>query len=347
MKVINKIILLALGLMVPMAACDTDELHDRNNNPQALQTAPMEFLFTAAQLGSAAGGSAGDNRYIDWRTNIGLCAYAIQQLSTASGGISPGDKYFDNVESYNAPWEFLYGDQLKNLAEVLYQTGPEGFDSQKDVLRNAARIVRVFNFHRLTDYYGNIPYTEALGGIRELEFLPAYNDQQTIYADLLKELDEAATALRPLVSTSRDDNAFRTADLFFVGDIAKWKKFAYSLMLRLAMRVSNVDAAMANTYATKAIAGGVMANNLDNVWVMMSSGPSQWTNQNGISRAFLSGDGGQPTTLSKTLIDELKGPNAGDVADDDPRLMIFSEGFNGNVDPLAQKGLPNGLDQVW
>ena len=80
MKVINKIILLALGLMVPMAACDTDELHDRNINPQALQTAPMEFLFTAAQLGSAAGGSAGDNRYIDWRTNIGLCAYAIQQL---------------------------------------------------------------------------------------------------------------------------------------------------------------------------------------------------------------------------------------------------------------------------
>ena len=74
MKVINKIILLTLGLMVPMAACDTDELHDRNINPQALQTAPMEFLFTAAQLGSAAGGSAGDNRYIDWRTNIGsLC----------------------------------------------------------------------------------------------------------------------------------------------------------------------------------------------------------------------------------------------------------------------------------
>ena len=204
----------------------------------------------------------------------------------------------------------------------------------------------MFNFHRLTDYYGNIPYTDALGGIRNLNFLPAYDDQQTIYADLLKELDEATTALRPLVSTSRDDNAFRTADLFFVGDIDKWKKFAYSLMLRLAMRVSNVDAAMANTYATKAIAGGVMASNLDNVWVMMSSGPSQWTNQNGISRAFLSGDGGQPTTLSATLINELKGPLASDVADDDPRLMVFSEGFNGNVDPLAQKGLPNGLDQA-
>ncbi len=348
MKVINKIILLTLALGMPMAACDTDELHDRNINPQALNEVPMEFLFTAAQLGSAAGGSAGDNRYIDWRTNIGFCAYAIQQLSTASGGISPGDKYFDNVESYNAPWEFIYGDQLKNLSEILFQTAPGGFDEEKDVLRNAARILRVFNFHRLTDYYGNIPYSDALKGIRELKFLPTYDNQQVIYTDLLKELDEALTALRPLVATSREDQAFRTADLFYIGDIAKWKKFGYSLMLRLAMRVSNVDAAMANTYVTKAVAGGVFASNADNAWVTMSLGPSEWTNQNGISRAFASGDGGQPTTLSKTLIDELKGPLTGDVSDDDPRLMIFSEGYGSptpNVDPLAQRGLPNGLDQ--
>ena len=347
MKVINKIILLTLGLMVPMAACDTDELHDRNINPQALQTAPMEFLFTAAQLGSAAGGSAGDNRYIDWRTNIGslwLCYTA--PCHAGLGGISAGDKYFDNVESYNAPWEFIYGDQLKNIAEILYQTDAEAPQASKDVLRNATRILRVFNFHRLTDYYGNIPYSDALGGIRDLNFYPTYDDQQAIYTDLLKELDEATAALRPLVtSTNRDDQAFRTADLFFVGDVDKWKKFGYSLMLRLAMRVSNVDAAMANTYVQKAVAGGVFASNLDNVWVTMSIGPSEWTNQNGISRAFASGDGGQPTTLSATLINELKGPNAGDVADDDPRLMIFTEGFNGNVDPLAQKGLPNGLDQ--
>ena len=345
MKVINKIMLLALALIVPMAGCDTDELHDRNINPQALATAPMEFLFTAAQLGSAAGGSAGDNRYIDWRTNIGLCGYAIQHLATATGGISPGDKYFDNVESYNAPWEFIYGDQLKNLSEVLFQTAPGGFDESKDVLRNAARILRVFNFHRLTDYYGNIPYSNALKGIRGLVFLPTYDTQQAIYADLLKELDEATAALRPLVATSRTDQAFRSADLFFVGDVDKWKRFGYSLMLRLAMRVSNVDLNMANTYVAKAVAGGVFTGNTDNTWVTMSLGPSEWTNQNGISRAFASGDGGQPTTLSKTLIDELKGPNTGAVGDDDPRLMIFTEGYDGKTDPLVQRGLPNGLDQ--
>ena len=345
MKFINKVILSALALGIPMAACDTDELHNRNINPQALNTVPMEYLFTAAQLGSASGGSAGDNRYIDWRTNIGFAGYAIQQLSTATGGISPGDKYFDNVESYNAPWEFIYGDQLKNIAEILRQTGPDGFDQGKENLRNAARILRVFNFHRLTDYYGNVPYSEALKAITEKNFTPAYDPQQAIYNDLLKELEEASAGLTALDPTNRNDQAFADADLFYEGDIAKWKKFGYSLMLRLAMRISNVDLAKANEFVGKAVAGGVFESNDDNAWVGMAVGPSEWTNQNGISRAFANGDGGQPTTLSARLIDELKGPNAGSVADDDPRLQIFSRGINGNNNPLIQRGLPNGMDQ--
>ena len=45
------------------------------------------------------------------------------------------------------------------------------------------------------------------------------------------------------------------ADLYYNGDVAKWKKWGYSLMLRMAMRISTVDAADANTYVAKAIAG--------------------------------------------------------------------------------------------
>jgi hypothetical protein len=116
-------------------------------------------------------------------------------------------------------------------------------------------------------------------------------------------------------------------------------------MLRAAMRMSNVDAAGAGTYITKALSGaGVMSSNEDNTWVPMSETPSLWTNQNGISRAFFPGDGGQSRVMSKTLIDVLKGTDVGDVADDDPRLMIFTEGVNGNADPLDQEGMPNGLD---
>jgi len=108
MKLINKALLLLLAAIIPMVGCDTENLHNLNVNPQAVTQIDLNFMFTAAELGSASGGSAGDNRYIDWRTNIGMGAYLIQQLANAGGGIAPGDKYTENFESSNAPFEFFY-----------------------------------------------------------------------------------------------------------------------------------------------------------------------------------------------------------------------------------------------
>jgi hypothetical protein len=332
-----------------MIGCDTEELHNLNINPQAVNEIDLNFMFTAAQLGSASGGSAGDNRYIDWRTNIGMTAYLIQHLANAGGGIAPGDKYTENFESNNAPFEFFYGDALKNLSEVLRQTGPGGYDEGNKVnTRNAARIMRVLNFHRLTDFYGNIPYFDALQGMDGV-FFPKYDNQSDIYPHLLKELEEATAGLNP---NAPDHSGFARADIIYNGDITKWRRFGYSLMLRLAMRVSNVAPQLANEYVTKAVAGGVMQSNDDNAWVPMSEGPSLWINQNGISRAFYPGDGGQPSYLSKTLVDWLKAgaTNANEV---DPRLMIIGGGIASwsavawtplNTNPLQQKGMPNGYD---
>jgi hypothetical protein len=351
MKYIHKLIWAAGMMTIPMAGCNTDDLQELNVNPQAVNQIDLNYLFTAAELGIASNGSAGDNRYIDWRTNIGMAAYAIQQLGNAGGGIAPGDRYTHNFETSAAPFEFTYADQLKNIAEILKQTGPGGYDEgKKQNMRQAARILRAFSFHRLTDLYGNIPYTEANKGL-ETVFFPTYDKQSVVYADLLKELDEAAAAL----NASNPDEGFARADFIYDGDIAKWKKWAYSLMLRLAMRVSNVNVQMATQYVSKAVAGGVFTSNADNVWVKMALGPGEWNNQNGISRAFYPGDGGQPSYLSKTFVDFLKGANPNTVTDDDPRLMILSGGIADwssaewkptNTDPLAQKGLPNGFDQA-
>ncbi|MEO5978091.1 MAG: SusD/RagB family nutrient-binding outer membrane lipoprotein [Chryseolinea sp.] len=346
----NKIVLAVVG-MLSLTQCDTDQLHKLNINPQAVNEINLNFMFTAAQLGSASGGAAGDNRYIDWRTNIGMCGYAIQQLANVNGGIAPGDKYTDNPETASAPFEFLYGDELRNIAEVLKETGDGGYDEgNKQNLRNAARVLRAFLFQRLTDYYGSIPYFDALsatnvGGT----FYPGYDKQKDIYMDLLKEMHEATAGF----DASLPDDGFKAGDLYYSGDIAKWKKFGYSMMLRLAMRMSTVDPGIAGPYIQEAIAGGVFTSNDDNVIVPMALAPSQWVNQNGISRAFYPGDGGQPSFLSKTLVDWLKGADASTTSDDDPRLMIISGGIATwtaaaftpvNVNPLQQKGMPNGLD---
>jgi hypothetical protein len=348
MKIINKLMLSIMALSVAMMGCDTEELHDLNINPQAVNEIDLNFMFTAAQLGSASGGSAGDNRYIDWRTNIGMTAYLIQHLANAGGGIAPGDKYTENFESNNAPFEFFYGDALKNISEVIRQTGPDGYDAGNKInTRNAARIMRVLNFHRLTDFYGNIPYFGALQGM-DGGFFPEYDQQSEIYPHLLQELEEATAA----ISATNPDDGFARADIIYMGDIAKWKKFGYSLMLRLAMRVSNVAPQLANEYVTKAVAGGVMESPDDNAWVPMSEGPSLWINQNGISRAFFPGDGGQPGYLSDTFIEWLKA-GATTPNEVDPRLMIISGGIAEwsaidwnplNTNPLEQRGMPNGFD---
>lgn len=109
----------------------------------------------------------------------------------------------------------------QNCAEVLRQTGPGGLEEGRKVnIRNATRILRVLCFHRLTDWYGSIPYFEANKGLdRVLD--PKYDKQKDIYADLLKELDEATASL----SKSNPDEGFSAADFIFKGDVDKWKKF--------------------------------------------------------------------------------------------------------------------------
>ena len=352
LKYLRKLIYCTAFGTVILSGCNKDSLKNLNVDPQAASTIDVNFLFTSAQLGAASGGSRGDNRYIDWRTNIGIASTAIQQLAAITDISNTGDKYLVNNESNHAPFEFIYSD-LRSLNEVIRQTGPGGFAEGQSVnTKQASRILRAFLFHRLTDYYGSIPYTEALQA-GDGVFFPKYDKQKDIYKDLLKELDEASAGF------GAADPGFSAADLYFNGDVAKWKRWGYSLMLRLAMRLSNVDVATTNTYVAKAIAGGVMQSNADNVIVPMAEAPSLWMNQNGISRAFYPGDGGNSSFLSKTLVDFLKGMSAGSTADDDPRLMIISGGIgtwaaagSGSIftpvpngtDPLAQKGMPNGND---
>src|SRR5687767_7441727 len=115
MKYLMKIILCTL-IGTSFWSCNKKGLQDLNIDPQSLPSINLNFIFTSAELGAASAGSSGDNRYIDWRTNIGFASMAIQQIANAGGGIAPGDKYTENVESSNAPFEQIYGDQLKNIA---------------------------------------------------------------------------------------------------------------------------------------------------------------------------------------------------------------------------------------
>jgi Starch-binding associating with outer membrane len=109
----------------------------------------------------------------------------------------------------------------------------------------------------LTDSYGDVPYVDAAKGYTEQIFLPKYDTQQSIYTGVIKELTEASAALDAT-------KTIESADVLYGGNVALWKKFANSLLLRAGMRLSKVDAATAQSVVTKAVAAGVMELNTEN-----------------------------------------------------------------------------------
>jgi Starch-binding associating with outer membrane len=120
-----------------------------------------------------------------------------------------------------------------------------------------ARIIKAYWFSVLTDRYGDMPYFEAL----KQNTQPKFDLQKDIYTDIFKELDEAVKQF--------DSGPTVIGDILFNGDNAKWKRFANSWRLILALRVSKVDATLGATQANAALAadGGVLGSNADNIGI--------------------------------------------------------------------------------
>src|SRR5690606_24309525 len=97
---------------------------------------------------------------------------------------------------------------------------------------------------------------EAGRAYLDANFTPVYDDDADIYDDLYNELTSASAALSP----SGDEVP---EDLIYGGDIAKWKKLANSLLLRLGMRYSKLNSARAEDIVSEAFNAGVMETNDD------------------------------------------------------------------------------------
>ena len=134
MKDFRKYIKYGLAAVL-MTGCDTRELHDLNINPQALNQVDLNFIFTSAELAIASNGSSGDNRYIDWRTNIGWCAYAMGakgekvEVDPETFKIVDGklylfyNKFFNNtLESWNKDEARLRSNADKNWSKIIQQS---------------------------------------------------------------------------------------------------------------------------------------------------------------------------------------------------------------------------------
>ncbi|MEP6711774.1 MAG: SusD/RagB family nutrient-binding outer membrane lipoprotein [Ferruginibacter sp.] len=328
------VVLFAISVLITGCTKKFDKI---NTNPASYSQSTFDpnYLLTSAQLTYT--GST-DFSYETWRGNLIYSSTMMQGLSTVIGYWA-GDKYLLNEGYTAAYWTVAYPEQVKPVVDLVQFTKEK---PQYKNLYQISRIMRALIMERITDLYGDVPYTGAGQGYYTNNFFPKYDKQQDIYADLLKEVEDATNNL----DAAADKPA---GDVFYNGNIDQWKKFGNTLLLRIAMRLTKIDPATAQAYVTK-VQGKTFTGNADNAFVKHDATGGRTTiNRN--SQVLL-GDGGQEhyyVKWSQTFIDFLKStndPRLGKVAVTQLYLSDASKNQNGtgNSDAAVQKGMPNGKD---
>lgn len=244
-KLRTYIFLAVFGLFIS-TSCDEgfDEL---NINPVQPTSLDPIYLLNRASLFSSHSSN-----------NLQYELAIVQQIVTPYGGVLAGGNFNqDNRTITLGNWNKYFREALKHTTDVKEKTKD---DPARSNLYHMSRILHSFGAMVLTDSYGDIPYTAAGKGFIEGEVTPAYDSQESIYLDILNELEQAVSGLS-------GQNRIETGDIFYNGDVEKWKKLGNSLMLRAAMRHTKVNPDRAREWAIKAIQGGVMESNDDN-WVI-------------------------------------------------------------------------------
>jgi hypothetical protein len=129
------------------------------------------------------------------------------------------------------------------------------------VLLAVSDILKVMAIVRITDIYGPVPYSQiGLDGA----LTAAYDSQEQVYSQMFSELENAIEVL-----TANRTNTFTPlADNVFGGNVVNWVRLANSMKLRMAMRISNVNATLAQQQAEAAVNHeiGVMYTNAHNAF---------------------------------------------------------------------------------
>ena len=231
---------------------------------------------------------------------------------------------YTEVSRYNKPnynYDAYYVGPLEDLQNIInYNTDPATagtaaiYGSNKNQIA-IARILKAQYVKFLTDITGDLPYFNALKGSSGI-ITSAYDAQSAIYADLLKELTEAVDQF--------DNGTTVQGDIIFSGNVAKWKKYANSLRLLIAINMLKVDANAGKAAFTAALAhsAGVISENSDNVVINYVGGsfPNPFYNYYNITQRF-------DFAESKTMTDQLSSTS-------DARINVYGS---------SSKGFPYGL----
>jgi len=247
---LTNILLSGLVVVFFFGSC-TGDFEEINTNKRVLAEIDM------ATIGNVYAGVQYDGLMQGWSFQISqnLFADLYSQYYSNWQTKFQTDRNVLNRDWLGLAWSSFYGASAKNLEVIMEKTDPAtvtGMEKQYAL----AQIWKVFMYQRITDYWGPVPYSAVNNG----ELSVPYDSQQDIYADFINLLDAGLATL----ASYHGENAFGTNDQIYGGDVDKWIIFGNTLRLRIALRISKVDAARAKTQAEQAVSAGVMEANADN-----------------------------------------------------------------------------------
>lgn len=300
------------------------------------------LFICAASLALGACGKFGDTNVSPTQLTVAstkaLLTNSLQSFNdlilgnTAASRL--GSLYVQHLAEGPYPGPSLYSD--RNLSFATWYTGPlynletiikynnEGSaaangNGSKDNQIAVARILKSYLYILMTDRYGDLPYSKALKGNEA--FAPAYDKQQDIYTGVFKELAEAVAQIKEAESKV-------VGDVLLNGDMAAWKRFANTLRMVMALRLSKADPAKGKAEYAAALAAGVISSNAQNIsYKFLAGDPNNynpWYNNYSVSNR-------NDYAISKTMTDYMN-PKS------DPRLKVYAEPLAGG----AIIGLPYG-----
>lgn len=282
------------------------------------------------------------NNQIQLTPASGVYGHLVYDMAIVQQVVAPFGQTFagGNLNQDNqTPWVISYWDDdysiLSEAVNVIHNT------QGSDIYFNAhqkARIWKAYTGLLITDTVGDAPYSEAGLAYQDEILNPVYDSQQDIYEAALAEILDATESLDP-------NSRIESTDILYAGDIGKWKRFGYSLLLRFGMRLSEIDEQLAEQYVSAAYDGGVFQSNDDNAMVLRNS------NYNFSMAGTFTGGERHSFYLTDFFVDHLQSTN-------DPRLESFAvryvgaetignqdDRMNRSTDPGDQIGLEIGNDQ--
>lgn len=302
-----------------MESVNTDDTKSPTINPNAqLTTALLQTYGDFGLMDTYRSYITGFTQYFAGGWNVSFYA----------GAVNP-----DN-DQMRLIWDQYYSVGIKNLVDAIHNS--------KDMPNtNAAlRIHRVYLMSILTDTYGDIPCSEAGLGFIEGISNPKYDKQEDIYNWFFAELKDCVSQL----GTGSDRISGDVTSLN--GDTDLWKKYANSLILRFAMRISDVNPALAQQEFEGVLASesGYIGNSNENAYVKYLDAPFTLYDgsrdldfrANALSAILYGQDPTSPTFVCSTLYNMLKDNN-------DPRLLKICRNY---INTTRSETKPEGCFDV-